>query len=430
MIVYPVRAKTSLSSMSLKTNSITTVGFTVLLSATSYGLNSTAARLLTPVETSKVVILWTAINMAILLFQSPIEVFAPRLRGTLEAEQGDTNLNPLVMVYFSITGIMLAIISLVVSLTIVKVSLGVALSLTFFLFGYSIFYWQRVLLYARNDFNTILKKSFVVFLSAVIFFGTLIVLDSSLIWPLFTAAAICYLIPVFFKSSSDLKELFQHRKKFLASVHYLKKSGIFHDSSLLVLSNAVSLLILVGGVFIAPLKELDPSEIVTYSAMISLSMVPMLVLNSLVLPIVLQAAMYVENGDYTTLWSSYVKTIVSFIGAILMVATPYLLFGSRLISFFLGNQYSVDNRTFFLVAIATGLAATTGVPRLLLTSLGGVRIFNKFLITALVFYSVVVFVSSNSPFAFILSTTLSSSFLILSGTILIRKFTIENIQNV
>ena len=426
---YSVHIEAISLVMSLKTNSIITVGFTVLLSATSYGLNSTAARLLTPSETSKVVILWTAMNMAILLFQSPIEALAPRIRSALQIDQGDVSLNLLVTTYFLVSALILSVGTIAISLIVLQVSLVIALSATFFLLSYSIFYWQKVLLFARNDFSTILKKSCLVFLSALVSFGTLMVLDCSQISFLFISVAISYLLPLTFKSTQDLKELFINRSKFSASLRYFRKSGIFRDLASLIFGNAVSLLILVGGVLFAPLKELDPSQIVTYSAMISLSMVPMLVLNSLVLPMVLQAVIYVENQDYSKIWNSYLRTVSGFTCTIFLVATPYLLFGNYLIGFFIGSQYKVSNPSFFLVAIATGLAAITGVPRLLLTSIGGVRTFNNFLLISFVLYVVVVYLSPGSISAFILGSVFSSLMLLVAGTILIRQITSRNYEN-
>ena len=163
--------------------------------------------------------------------------------------------------------------------------------------------------------------------------------------------------------------------------------------------------------------------------MISLSMVPMLVLNSLVLPMVLQAVIYVENQDYSKIWNSYLRTVSGFTCTIFLVATPYLLFGNYLIGVFIGSQYKVSNPSFFLVAIATGLAAITGVPRLLLTSIGGVRTFNKFLLISFVLYVVVVYLSPDSISAFILGSVFGSLMLLVAGTILIRQITSRNHEN-
>ena len=409
--------------MSLYKNSFNASILTASLAATSYGLIATLTRLFSSEEVADLLVLWTSINIAILVCQFPIEAYAPKLLTELKSTGEENLLSPMIAAFIMAIGVILACGSVAVSLLVNPSLLMEVIAVAVFILTQSVFLWQRALLFSRGDFSLLVQKSFIVLGSAAVFFSLLLLVDVQQPFWTFYAIALSYFLPIVFRSRGDCQRLWAMRNDYRQAVARLRTRSARIELSSLMFTNTVSLLLLNGGVIMANALGADDKALVTYSSTISLTLVPFMMLNSLTFPILLQGVRQVEGGDLHGFRRSYWRTISFFTASVLVVAVALAFVGNTALAVFVGSEYQASRLHFFWVSIASGTVVITGVPRLLMVALGRISPFNKFLVSSLLVYFGVVFLTTDTIAAVISASILASVPLLIFGTSVIWRFT-------
>lgn len=408
--------------MSLFANSLKSVGITVTLAATSYLLSAVTARLFDSDITSQMFVLWTAVNIGLLVFQYPIEPYGPRLQQWLdEHNYMDIGLSPTIGSYLLLTAFGISLMTVAVTFILNNDLLGAAIGVSFFIFCHSLFLWRRAQLFAVGNLRPIVMGSLATFGTALVLFSALLILDLNNEAFVYLVIAISYFVGFLLLVHRNSTWFRPSKNMARASLQAISSRHFRGDVSSLMLTNAISLLLLNGGVLIVSVLGIDSVSLVTYSALISLSLIPFTLMNSITLPVLLEGMELVKNNKWSDFWSLYVRTCAGFILFTGVVATVFMFIGNRLLQFYVGSQYGTTKQSIFFTTIAAGLAITTSVPRILLVATGRVNALNYAMLISIVVYGLVLFMPIDPQHVVVLASIVGSLPLLVLGTLKLRR---------
>lgn len=401
--------------ISLSNNATYSVVTTVTLAAVSSLFNLTVARLFESDSASKIFSLWTFVNILILVFQAPIEIIVAKF----SEPRKDISSRTISFYYFLISSLLIIGLSSLFGLLSLELDFQSLFAISFFIAMHSTFFWARTIFFSGGAFNDLMRAALVVLIfSSSVYFVCLLFQVPHPATVLF-GVGIAYGIPLLRDSTPRLpfnRSLFKQVNSFLS---FLTRKDVASALSSLIFGNFVSLIILTGGVVLAPLLEMRSEQIVAYSAMISLAMIPYLILNGLLLPIVHRAISQYRDGLHHAIFGFIYKTTLFFAIFVVVVSLLLSVIGAHLVGFMFGQIYIEYTSMFFWVSIATGLAVVSGLPRMILAATVSNWIFNFLLFVALSLFVIVSMTVSTPLLAVVLGTAMSSVLLLTGGVVLL-----------
>jgi O-antigen/teichoic acid export membrane protein len=114
----------------------------------------------------------------------------------------------------------------------------------------------------------------------------------------------------------------------------------------------------------------ESSDLVSYSAMLNIVLIPMMMLNSFSAPTLNKAVELVHSQQVRNFTSLYVKAMLLYLGATVLVVLVSVGFGNYLLHVYVGTSYDVSPRVAGAIALSEGLATLTVLPRLFLVASG------------------------------------------------------------
>jgi hypothetical protein len=196
----------------------------------------------------------------------------------------------------------------------------------------------------------------------------------------------------------------------------------FIELNALMFTNAVSLLLLNGGVTLGAFVGVNDEAMITYIGLISLAMVPFSILNSATLAILLSNIEHVRNKQYLLFIGLFRRSALVYLGLIIVFATGAVVFSEKALEIFLGQRYDLDRTQSFWIFTSVGLAVLSALPRFLLTSLGVLKKSARALILTVITYtSVLVLIREGVDGLNAASIVASLLLFVLSTSVLLRE---------
>ena len=124
-----------------------------------------------------------------------------------------------------------------------------------------------------------------------------------------------------------------------------------------------------GTIIGSKILNVDAKFIVSYSAALNLALIFYVLLNSITPPIYNQALVLFEGGFRQDLEKLFLKTLLGYVIATLIISLSFYIVGPWALSMYVGDAYSVTNREFFLIALGEGIATLTVVPKVFLIAI-------------------------------------------------------------
>lgn len=396
---------------------------TIFMGIVSYGFTAVAARDLPTQSAVRLLVIWTLLNILLLIFQFPIESYAPRLEIEIsENKLTRETAEVFISSYCLITAGLTALIVSVVYMAKYSDRVTELIAINFLILSMSLLFTSRAIYIGRGDLK-----------SAVKLVGrlTLITLVGLVIYRFCNIKSIEGLVSTFTLSyllaatlDAYLTKQSWVEKFRLGKMRSSLRQGARHfiELNALMFTNAVSLLLLNGGVTLGAFVGVNDEAMITYIGLISLAMVPFSILNSATLAILLSNIEHVQNRQYLLFIGLFRRSSLVYLGLILVFATGAVIFSEKALEIFLGQRYDLDRTQSFWIFTSVGLAVLSALPRFLLTSLGVLKKSARALILTVITYaSVLVLIREGVDGLNAASIVASLLLFILSTSVLLRE---------
>jgi hypothetical protein len=396
---------------------------TIFMGIVSYGFTAVAARDLPTQSAVRLLVIWTLLNILLLIFQFPIESYAPRLETEIsENKLTRESAEVFISSYCLITAGLTALIVSVVYMAKYSDQITELIAINLLILSMSLFFTSRAIYIGRGDLK-----------SAVKLVGrlTLITLVSLVTYRFYNIKSIQGLVSTFTLSyflAATLDGYLTKQswvKKFRpGKVRSSLRQGARHfiELNALMFTNAVSLLLLNGGVTLGAFVGVNDEAMITYIGLISLAMVPFSILNSATLAILLSNIEHVRNKQYLLFIGLFRRSALVYLGLIIVFATGAVVFSEKALEIFLGQRYDLDRTQSFWIFTSVGLAVLSALPRFLLTSLGVLKKSARALILTVITYaSVLVLIREGVDGLNAASIVASLLLFVLSTSVLLRE---------
>ena len=390
---------------------------TVLVGFVSYAFNFTTARLLSPDDAARVMTSWSVINLSLLIFQFPIEIYAPRLLHSMAERGQHKHFDSLALLYVCGTSVLTFVLFLVFYTTRYgnnPTEVGVFAIL---IASSSLFQLFRTINIARENLARLLKSALVLFSTSFCFYAVVFLRDVKSTKGPLLSAAFGFIAAGFMNirltdiTLNKIKAIFSNRVAYL-------ETFLFKEIGSLSLSNLVSLLLVPGGAVFTGVVGLTTAETVVYLGSTALVLIPITVLNSTTMPIYLRAINLFSEKNIVQLRVLFMRATFTYLALSLTIVFLFWLVGEGLLLIIIGDKYQYSQMVFTLSSIAVCVAFTGSIPRLFLMAMGKTNQTFRPLLLTVVLYLILVF-SIRNGFIGLFAASIASSVFISATTFLI-----------
>ena len=396
---------------------------TIFMGIVSYAFTAVAARDLPTQSAARLLVVWTLLNILLLIFQFPIESYAPRLEIEIsENKLTRESAEVFISSYCLITAGLTALIVSVVYMAKYSGQVTELITINFLILTMSVFFISRATYIGKGDLKSAVKL--VGLLALITSIGLLIyrVCSVKSIEGLVTTFSLSYLfaaiLDAYLSKQSWVKKI---RPNNIGS-SLRQGARYFSELNALMFTNAVSLLLLTGGVTLGAFVGVKDEAMITYIGLISLAMVPFSVLNSATLAILLSNIEHVRNRQYLLFIGLFRRSAIVYLGLIIVFSSGAFVFSETALEIFLGQRYVLDRTQSFWIFTSVGLAVLSALPRFLLTSLGVLKKSARALILTVITYATVLVLIREGVDGLNAASIVASLLLfILSTSVLLRE---------
>jgi O-antigen/teichoic acid export membrane protein len=344
----------------------------VLVGLISYFTVFVGARILDADNLARFSTTWAIINTIALTALIPTETYSPKLRAEFESSGAlsKANIESTLLFYCLVGGLLAAVVSAILAaLDVLPVNVSELLASVFFVFGASIYGFKRAIAMSHGEYQKYwrLSLNYSLFGSA----GLLLVflMDrnswSSLFLVLGVASVTTFLVTI------DGKKFVPFTLREIRNVITQSRStGTHKVLGNLLVATFLSLLLSNGAVAFGLRVGVESRDLVSYSAMLNIVLIPMMMLNSFSAPTLNKAVELIHSHQIRNFTSLYVKAMSLYLGATILVVFVSVGFGNYLLHVYVGASYDVSPRVAGAIALSEGLATLTVLPRLFLVASG------------------------------------------------------------
>jgi len=395
----------------------------VLVGLISYFTVFVVARILDAENLARFSTTWAIINTIALTALIPTETYSPKLRAEFESSGalGKVNIESTLLFYCLVGGLLAAVVSAILAaLDVLPVNVSELLASVFFVFGASIYGFKRAIAMSHGEYQKYwrLSLNYSLFGSA----GLLLVflMDrnswSSLFLVLGVASATTFLVTI------DGKKFAPFTLREIRNVITQSRStGTHKVLGNLLVATFLSLLLSNGAVAFGLRVGVESRDLVSYSAMLNIVLIPMMMLNSFSAPTLYKAVELIHSHQIRNFTSLYVKAMSLYLGATVLVVLVSVGFGNYLLHVYVGTSYDVSPRVAGAIALSEGLATLTVLPRLFLVASGATTSILRIWMIG-VFFFVGILVTPVSPLTrIVIAPGIAGGVIVLLSSIVLLK---------
>lgn len=347
----------------------------VFVGLISYFTLFVGARILDADNLARFSTVWAIINTIALSALIPAETYSPKLRAefeTLNTPSG-ANVNSTLLLYCLIGGVLSAVVSGILTLfDILPVTLLELLSVLVFIFGASLYGFKRSTAMAYGEFQNYwklsLNYSFVGSIGLVLVF----LLNRNSWSPIFLVLGLANVSTLYVAVRGKKSVLFTSREV-RKSIEQSRMMGTHHVLGNLLLATFLSLVISNGAVACGLRVGVEAVDLVAYSAMINIVLIPMTMLNAFSAPTLNNAVELVHANQLRSFIFLYLKAFLLYFAVTAGVVVFSICFGNRLLQLYVGTSYNLSPYIAGAIALSQGLATLAVLPRLFLVALGATK---------------------------------------------------------
>ena len=344
----------------------------VLVGLISYFTVFVGARILDADNLARFSTTWAIINTIALTALIPTETYSPKLRAEFESSGAlsKANIESTLLFYCLVGGLLAAVVSAILAaLDVLPVNVSELLASVFFVFGASIYGFKRAIAMSHGEYLKYwrLSLNYSLFGSAGLLLAFLMDRNSwsSLFLVLGVASATTFLVTI------DGKKFVPFTLREIRNVITQSRStGTHKVLGNLLVATFLSLLLSNGAVAFGLRVGVESRDLVSYSAMLNIVLIPMMMLNSFSAPTLNKAVELIHSHQIRNFTSLYVKAMSLYLGATILVVFVSVGFGNYLLHVYVGASYDVSPRVAGAIALSEGLATLTVLPRLFLVASG------------------------------------------------------------
>ena len=344
----------------------------VFVGLISYFAVFVGARILDADNLARFSTTWALVNTIALTALIPVETYSPKLRAEYESSNNSSNANvdSTLLFYCLIGGLLSTVVSGILTLiNILPVTFPESLSVLMFIIGASLYGFKRATAMAHGEFRSYRNLSLIYALVGSI--GLLLVfqLNRNSSSSLFLALGVTSATTLFIAIKGKRLAPFTQREV-VAVVDQSRRMGTHKVLGNLLVATFLSLLLSNGAVAFGLRIGVSSRDLVAYSAMLNIVLIPMTMLNSFSAPTLTKAVELVHAGQARNFVSLYLKAISLYLGVTALVVVVSICFGNQLLQMYVGTSYEVSPRIAGVIALSEGLATLTVLPRLFLVATG------------------------------------------------------------
>jgi hypothetical protein len=396
---------------------------TLFMGIVSYGFTAVAARDLSTQSAARLLVIWTLLNILLLIFQFPIESFAPRLEIEIsEVKLTRESAEVFIASYCLITAGLTALVVSAVYMTKYSDQVTEVIAIGLLILSMSLFFISRAIYIGKGDLKSAVRLvgllALITIVSLLIYRFCNIKSIEGLVSTFTVSYLLAAILDAYLNKQSWVKKFRPNRIR--SSLR--QGTGYFVELNALMFTNAISLLLLTGGVTLGAFVGVENEAMISYIGLISLAMVPFSVLNSATLAILLSNIEHVRNRQYLLFIRLFRRSALVYLGLILVFSIGAVVFSQKALEIFLGQKYDINRAQSFWIFTSVGLAVLSALPRFLLTSLGVLKKSTRALIlTVITYVSVLVLVRKGVDGLNAASIIASLLLFILSSSVLLRE---------
>lgn len=347
----------------------------VFVGLISYFTVFVGARILDAENLARFSTTWAIINTVALTALIPTETYSPKLRAEFETSSSlsSANVDSTLLFYCLMGGLLSTVMSGILALfNILPVTFLESLSVLAFIVGASLYGFKRASAMAYGEFQSYWKLSLNYGLAGSI--GLLLVfqLNRNSWSPLFLALGVASSTTLFIAIKGKKFAPFTQREM-VKVVDQSRRMGTHKVLGNLLVATFLSLLLSNGAVAFGLRVGVSSRELVAYSAMLNIVLIPMTMLNSFSAPTLTKAVELVQARQARNFVSLYLKAISLYLAVTAVVVVVSICFGNRLLQMYVGTSYEVSPRSAGVIALSEGLATLTVLPRLFLVATGATK---------------------------------------------------------
>jgi len=344
---------------------------TIFMGIVSYGFTAITARNLETSDAARLLVIWTLLNILLLIFQFPIETYSPRFEIVITEEKiTRENLESFIASYCLITGALtMSVISIVYTARFSD-KITELIVINSLILSMSIFFIARSIYFGQGNLKALAKL--VTLLAVIVIVGLTIyticgIKSAEILIMLFSSS---YILAAILDAYANSESWVRKFRLYGTLGSMRAGASFFVELKALMLTNMVSLLLLTGGVTLGEFVGVKDAAMITYIGLISLAMVPFSILNSATSAILLRNIEHVRNRQYFQFVRLFKRSALVYLGLVIVFSFGALLFSSKALEIFLGSKYNLDRIQSFWIFTSVGLAVLAALPIFLLTSLG------------------------------------------------------------
>jgi len=315
---------------------------------------------------------WAVVNTVALTALIPTETYSPKLRGEFEKSNINSNsdVESTLLLYCLLSGMLSMAISAILALIdVLPVTFSEFIAITVFVCGATGYGFKRATSMSLGDFRTYWKLS--VNYSLVGCLGLFVILlvnqdDWTALFVLLGFAGLSTLVVPVSGQKLGTFTRFEIGRVF----HQSRIMGSNRAIGNLLIATFLSLLLSNGAVAFGLRVGVNPRDLVAYSGMLNIVLIPLTLLNSFSAPILTKAVSLFHSHQKQKFSLLYLKATSLYLGAAALVVIVSVGFGNPLLHFYLGTTYDVSPRLAGAIALSQGLATLGVLPRLFLVASG------------------------------------------------------------
>jgi O-antigen/teichoic acid export membrane protein len=284
----------------------------------------------------------------------------------------------------------------------------------------SLFQMFRTINIAKENLKSLVRSSMFLACGSFFFFSLVFFLDVNTAHGPLLATTFGFALAGFMNvqrvdiTRTKVKSIIENRHSFL-------KIFSFQEVGALSLSNLVSLLLVPGGAVFTGIVGLTTKETVVYLGSMSLSLIPMTILNSTTMPIYLRAINFYSEKRMDELKSLFARSIFVYFVLSLLIVFSFWLIGERALLAFLGDGYQYSQPVFLFSSVAVGISFVGSLPRLFLMAMSKTRQTYRPLLMTVFLYLALVLIIRNGHLGLFTASIGSSLFVFILSLTLLRS---------
>ena len=395
----------------------------VFVGLISYFTVFVGARILDAENLARFSTTWALVNTVALTTLIPTETYSPKLRAEFEISNSTSgaNVESTLLFYCLLGGLLsLAISVILVLLNVLPITFFELVAVAAFIFGATFYGFKRAAAMSLGEFRNYWRLSLNYSMAGSI--GLLIVfLMKRNTWSsLFLVLGVASTMTLFVTIKGQKIALFTPREM----RRVIDQSRIMGTNKVLgnlLVATFLSLLLSNGAVAFGLRVGVDTRDLVAYSAMLNIVLIPMTLLNSFSAPILNKAVLLVHSHQIRNFTSLYLKAVGLYIVATVVVVLASANFGKFLLHIYVGTSYDVSPRVAGAIALSEGLATLTVLPRLFLVATGATKSILKIWIVGVCCFVGVLVVPMSPLTRIVIAPGIAGGFIVLLSSLLILK---------